>query len=99
MNNARAKQLAINLSAALIIIILALIPFHAFLTVWMSSLIGHYTALRLWKEFLLVIILLCSAFIVITDKKLRKSINKLLAYQVNTNLFCYRTNLGPYCPF
>ncbi len=72
MNNARAKQLAINLSAALIIIILVLIPFHAFLTVWMSSLIGHYTALRLWKEFLLVIILLCSAFIVLTDKKLRK---------------------------
>jgi hypothetical protein len=72
MENARAKKYAINLSAALIIIILALIPFHAFLTVYLSSLIGHYTALRLWKEVLLAIILLCSAFIALTDKKLAK---------------------------
>ncbi len=32
---------------------MALLPFHAFLTVWASSLVGHYTAMRLWKEFLL----------------------------------------------
>jgi hypothetical protein len=35
-------------------IIIVLLPFHAFLTVWLSSLTGHYTLLRLWKEFLLV---------------------------------------------
>lgn len=74
MDKTRVQQLATYLSAALIIIILALIPFHAFLTVWLSSLIGHYTALRLWKEVLLVIISLLSVFIVITDKKLRKAL-------------------------
>lgn len=35
-------------------IIIALLPFHAFLTVWFSSFFGHYTELRLWKEFLLL---------------------------------------------
>jgi hypothetical protein len=34
--------------------ILLLLPFHAFLTVWGSSIFGHYTLLRLWKEILLV---------------------------------------------
>lgn len=32
-----------------------LLPFHAFLTVWGNSLVGHYTLLRLWPELLLVI--------------------------------------------
>src|ERR1039458_6416289 len=74
MDKAQAKQLAINLSVALVIIILALMPFHAFLTVWTGSLIGHYTALRLWKEVLLLIISLCSVFIVLTDKKLKSTL-------------------------
>jgi O-antigen ligase len=36
--------------------ILVLMPFHAFLTVWLSSGLGHYTALRLWKEVVLLIL-------------------------------------------
>lgn len=40
--------------AAGVALILVVIPFHAFLTVWGSSLLGHYTILRLWKEILLV---------------------------------------------
>jgi len=54
--------------AALIIV---LMPFHAFLTVWASSLVGHYTLLRLWKEFVLAGLCIGALYLVIQDKKLR----------------------------
>lgn len=38
------------------IAIIVLIPFHAFLSVWGASVFGHYTLLRLWKEFLLAVL-------------------------------------------
>lgn len=56
-------------TAALIIILL--IPFHAFLTVWGSSLVGHYTALRLWKEVLLVVCAAAAIFLIASDHKIR----------------------------
>lgn len=37
-------------------LLLVLIPFHAFLTVWASSLTGHYTALRVWPEVILLVL-------------------------------------------
>jgi hypothetical protein len=37
--------------------IIALVPFQAFLTVWGSSLVGHYTALRLWDDVLLLVLI------------------------------------------
>lgn len=51
--------------------ILLLMPFHAFLSVWGSSLIGHYTALRLWKEALLAISILGVVYLLATDHKIR----------------------------
>jgi hypothetical protein len=33
-------------------VVIVLLPFHGFLTVWGASLVGHYTLLRLWKEFI-----------------------------------------------
>lgn len=52
-------------------VILLLLPFHAFLTVWLSSNIGHYTALRLWKEVLLVLSIIGASFLLLTDSKIR----------------------------
>ncbi len=52
-------------------IILLLLPFHAFLTVWGSSLLGHYTALRLWKEALLLLCSLGVLFLLAFDHKIR----------------------------
>jgi hypothetical protein len=57
--------------------IIILLPFHAFLTVWISSQVGHYTLLRLWKEFLLLAVTLGSLCILITDKKLRRKFSEL----------------------
>src|SRR5665213_1787649 len=44
-------------AAAIITVILVLVPFHAFLTVWASSNFGHYTAWRLWDEVLLMVVM------------------------------------------
>ncbi len=52
-------------------LILLLMPFHAFLSVWGSSLIGHYTALRLWKEALLAFSVVGVVYLLATDYKIR----------------------------
>jgi hypothetical protein len=71
--SAPVNKLAKILSG-LVAIILLLIPFHAFLSVWLSSLIGHYTLLRLWKEFLLLPIILGALYILVVDRPLLKKI-------------------------
>src|SRR5947207_15919376 len=67
-----ASKLALYLSWG-IGLILVLLPFHAFLTVWFSSSIGHYTFLRLWKEFLLVILVTGSLVLLLRDRGLSNS--------------------------
>jgi len=52
-------------------LIILLLPFHAFLTVWVSSLTGHYTLIRLWKEFLLVPLAVVAIYYLLADKRLR----------------------------
>jgi hypothetical protein len=42
------------------------------LTVWISSLAGHYTILRLWKEFLLVPIALGALYLSLSDRALSR---------------------------
>ncbi|MGH7238049.1 MAG: hypothetical protein ACREGF_05945, partial [Candidatus Saccharimonadales bacterium] len=77
-------------SVALIMsfIVIALLPFHAFLSVLGSSLIGHYTLLRLWKEFLVLIAGLIVIGLGLFDSKLRIRLIKsrlfwaILAYVV-----------------
>lgn len=71
MNKIVSKQSIIYLSVYIIIVILALIPFHAFLTVFGSSIVGHYTLLRLWKEYLLAILFMASLTILAIDKTVR----------------------------
>ena len=52
-------------------LIIVLLPFHAFLTIWLSSLTGHYTLLRLWKEFLLLPLAAGAIYYLLKDKPLR----------------------------
>lgn len=51
--------------------VIFLLPFHAFLTVWLSTGIGHYTLLRLWKEVLLLLLFIGCAILLATDRGLR----------------------------
>jgi hypothetical protein len=55
----------------IVAVILVLVPFHAFLTVYLASLVGHYTLLRLWDEFLLAILAVGSIILIFKDRQLR----------------------------
>ncbi len=52
--------------------VLVLMPFHAFLTVWGSTLVGHYTLLRLWDDIAVAILLGLAAWWLIGDAALRR---------------------------
>jgi hypothetical protein len=50
-------------------------PFHAFLTVWGSSLLGHYTILRLWKELIIFGLLFpASLYFYVSDLSIRSKL-------------------------
>ncbi len=66
------KTPVIRFAIAGVALILALIPFHAFVTVWGSSLLGHYTLLRLWKELLLIPLGLVSLWLMWREQSLRQ---------------------------
>ncbi len=57
--------------AALVTAIFVVLPFHAFFSVWLSSFFGHYILFRLWKEFILVVLLVGVFYFLLTDQKLR----------------------------
>ena len=69
-----------------IVAIICLMPFHAFLTVWGASLVGHYMALRLWKEVLLVLLLAGVLLAIRRDPQLRW---RLISYKLHWLLAGY----------
>jgi len=74
-----------------IAVILALLPFHAFLTVWLSSILGHYTLLRLWKEIVLLILICLAGYLLWRDKPLRE---RMLASKLNRLITAYLVMLA-----
>ncbi len=73
MRASALKYAILSVMAIIAMLILLIMPFHAFLTVWGSSLIGHYTALRLWKEVLLLGCFVGLVYLLATDQKIRGS--------------------------
>jgi len=61
----------VRLANVLVAILMAVVPFHAFLTVWASTLVGHFTLLRLWDEALLLILSCLVGALLVRDKALR----------------------------
>lgn len=53
-------------------IVFVILPFHATLTVWLASFMGHYVGVRLWKEWLLILLVIGAAIVVLRDSALRK---------------------------
>lgn len=43
--------------------VLVLVPFHAFLSVWLASALGHYTAVRLWSAAALLVVFVAAAWL------------------------------------
>ncbi len=73
MNQSVSSKL-IHILAIVIAVVIILLPFHALLTVWLSSLVGHYTLLRLWKEILLVVAGLITLILLARDKLMRQAL-------------------------
>lgn len=71
MKTAALKYTVLSWVSGLTMLILLGMPFHAFITVWGSSIFGHYTALRLWKEVLLAICIIGTLYLIATDHKIR----------------------------
>jgi len=71
MKRSALKYGILSVTAGIITFILLLMPFHAFLTVWLGSNFGHYTAIRLWKEALLAVAALGALYLLVFDKKTR----------------------------
>ncbi len=66
------NKIFLRSSQYIIAFILVIMPFHAFLTVWMNSFIGHYTIIRLWKEILILTLLLPCLFFLSLKYNLKK---------------------------
>jgi hypothetical protein len=71
MKASALKYRVLSVMLGLITVIVILLPFHGFLTVWAASLFGHYTAVRLWKELLAAICVLGVLYLVCFDHKVR----------------------------
>lgn len=88
MRNSALKYAILSWVSGMALVIFFLLPFHAFLTVWGASLIGHYTALRLWKEVLLALCTGGMLYLFLVDHKIRshtlsrRLVQVILAYVV-----------------
>ncbi len=71
MKTSALKYTVLSWVSVMTILILFLMPFHALLTVWGSSIFGHYTSFRLWKEVLLVVSAVGVLYLMLTDSKIR----------------------------
>ena len=70
----RYKNLAVRILSGGVGLILFSVPFYALLTVWGSSLVGHYTYLRLYTEVILIICTVAAIYLVSLDKKIRQKL-------------------------
>ena len=81
---ASALKYAILLTMAnLVMVVLLLMPLHAFLTIWGASIAGHYTIFRLWKEGVLGVCGVGLVYLVIADRTIRgHTLTRLLVWLI-----------------
>lgn len=82
MNNSTVTKTANGLIA----LVLVLVPFHAFLTVWASTLFGHFTTIRLWDELILAVVTAIACFWIFREKDFRR---KILSQQLMLIILAY----------
>lgn len=71
-----------TLADSLAAVVLVLVPFHAFLTVWAAAGLGHYVLLRLWDEALFLVL----AGVVVTWLAREKPLRQWLVASLVTRL-------------
>lgn len=73
MEKINGTKLSRALSYA-VAVVLVLLPFHAFLTVWLSSVGADYTLVRLWKEIILLVLALPAGYILWSNHTIRSAV-------------------------
>jgi len=73
---------------------LVLVPFQGFLTVWGSSLVGYYTALRLWDDVLLLVLFCFACRWLARDAELRGWFMRSLLVRLIAAFACLTLLLG-----
>ena len=63
-----------RLATLLAVGIVVLAPFHAFLTVWLASIVGHYTLLRMWDNIATLLVAVGAAIVIIRRPVFRRQI-------------------------
>lgn len=77
-----------------IAVILAVIPFHAFLAVWGASIFGHYTLIRLWKDLLLTVLFVLAVWLVIKNRPLLQAMRKSRLFKLIAAYAFVQISLG-----
>lgn len=65
-----------------VLIILVLVPFHAFFTTWLGSIFGAEDLIKIWKELLLSVLAVFCGYIVFRDKELRTRFQSDLLFKL-----------------
>ncbi len=84
---------SVRVAQAGIVTILVAAPFHAFLTVWGASLVGNYTALRLWSAVIIGMLSAIGVYWLVRDARFRIKflgtllVRLILAYALLTVLY------------
>jgi hypothetical protein len=76
MTTSKLQQHLLQIITGLCIAIFLLVPFHATFTVLLADNFGHYTAWRLWKEYLLVLATVLGGIVLLLDGELRRNFRK-----------------------
>ncbi|HUD10527.1 MAG TPA: O-antigen ligase family protein [Candidatus Saccharimonadales bacterium] len=71
MKASALKYTVLSWVSGFTMLILLLMPLYGFLTVWAGSMFGHYTAIRLWQEGLLVLCVVGVLYLIAVDHKIR----------------------------
>lgn len=71
MKTSALKYTILSWVSGFTMLILLLMPLYGFLTVWGASIFGHYTAIRLWKEVLLLVCVVGVLYLLAFDHKIR----------------------------
>ena len=72
MNQTHINKTFIKFSEYTLGLVLILLPFHALITVYIGSNLGHYTIVRLWKEVLIGLILIPSIYYLFKSYSFKK---------------------------
>lgn len=68
--------------ALLVLCIFALLPFHTFFTTWLGANFGYIDGFRIWKEVLIVGLLLGCILLISRDQKLQQRAKRSLLLQI-----------------